>query len=195
MRLTEPQIRALLDRYEAAETSIAEERQLKAALADPQLDAEFAPYRQWFGGLRVLAQAPAPARSGPWDAAVAKTEHAAADREPALRVVHRRTTDAMRYVRWAVAAALIGVMGFGASLLLQDERDLGTFALDTTAPDDAAPAAIDWSKYEVTDPAEATRITRAALAQVSQSLHRGSALTAGELGRMESIHYILNRKS
>ncbi len=195
---TPAELRRLLDRYEAAETSVAEERRLKAALAEPGLPAEFAPYRQWFAGLQVLAKAEAKTTAGPWDAATvapaqpngAKVKTLRDAPTSGLRVVHRRPASA-HWVRWAVAAMLIGVMGFGASLLLTERQPLGTLAVEIPE----APTPIDWSKYEVTDPAEATRITRAALAQVSSSIHRGSELTAGELGRMASLQHLLNRKS
>ncbi len=229
--ITPDALRALLNRYEAAETSIAEERLLKAALAEPGLPTEFAPYRQWFGGLQVLAKAEAITKAGPWDTAATapaaaapsppaghrsaallpgpKEQSAATRRGPAppqpstpqpapqpgtpptLRVVHRKPASTTHWLRYAVAAMLIGILGFGASLLIGDQAPLGT--LSVALPE--APTQIDWSKYEVTDPAEATRITRAALAQVSTSLRRGSELTAEELGRMESLQHLLNRKS
>ncbi len=197
--ITPQDLRLLLDRYEAAETSVAEERLLKAALAEPGLPAEFAPYRQWFGGIQVLAKAEAKTTTGPWDAAIVTPEQSNGAKVTSLReasttnlrVVHRKPASTTHWVRWAVAAMLIGIMGFGASLLLKEQAPLGTLAV--AIPE--APAPIDWSKYEVTDPVEATRITRAALAQVSTSIRRGSELTAEELGRMQSLQHLLNRKS
>ena len=204
--ITPAELRALLDRYEAAETSVAEERLLKAALAEPGLPTEFAPYRQWFAGLQVLAKAEAKTTAGPWDVATVAPERSNGAKVTSLRdastsslrdapivnlrVVHRKPATT-NWVRWAVAAMLIGIMGFGASLLLTEQQPLGTLAVELPE----TPTPIDWSKYEVTDPAEATRITRAALAQVSTSIHRGSELTAEELGRMDALQHLLNRKS
>ena len=80
MRLTPAQLRALLDRYEAAETSVAEERALKAALAAPDVPEEFHAYRPWFGGLQVLAKAAPADRTGPWTQVADATVRAASYR-------------------------------------------------------------------------------------------------------------------
>ncbi len=197
MKLNPAEIRALLDRYEAAETSLEEERQLKAALAESDLDASLLPYRQWFGGLEALRHASVPTQAGPWSqspaasgAAFAKTPATAAvSGTSPLRVVHRASTRQV-WSRIAVAAMLLVVCG--AALLFWRKPQTPEAPL---AAIDGAAVPIDWSKYEVTNPEEASRITRAALVQVSQHLHRGGELTAEELGRMEPIHLILNRKS
>ena len=209
MRLTAPQIRALLARYEAAETSLEEERALRAAMAAPELAEEFHAYRAWFGGLEVLANTPAPQRAGPWSEPVVESERTP---EPGARIRsissalatpppqgRRRSRTRLLWTRLAVAAALIGLLGLGASLLLQRDVTQSPLAEADAAPPetllDNPPSAIDWSKYEVTDPEEATRITRAALAQVSTRLRRGSSLTAENLGAMAPIHHLHNRKS
>lgn len=241
MRLTTPQIRALLARYEAAETTLEEERDLRAALSSPGIPEEFHAYRSWFGGLEVLASAPAPERAGPWsedarsrgsapgrpsEAKVRDIRRAPATPPPqgntdgalgnstpgqrgnaqgspaAAKPVHGRRRVRPLWVRLAVAAALVGLLGFGASLLLQPGTPDAPIAvtpddqpLDNPTTQQPPSTPIDWSQYEVTDPAEATRITRAALAQVSNRLRRGSALTAEHLGTMEPIHHLHNRKS
>ena len=203
MKLTPTQLRDLLDRYEAAETSLAEERALRDALASPDVPPGFRPYRQWFAGLDAIARTRAVPQDGPWsdapqaatrgtvvDAPAAATATASA-RGPAagLRVAHRAPARA-GWTRLAAAAAVLLVL---AGALLVWRKPLGHAPIAADA--ESAPVPIDWSKYEVTDPVEASRITRAALAQVSQHLHRGSELTAEELARMQPIHLILNSKS
>ena len=184
--LTTAQIQALLDRYEAAKTSLDEERQLRQALAQPQLDESLQPYRQWFAGLDLIASAKTLGRPGPWQSANA------APLAPAQLTVVHRTGPRQLWRRLAIAALALVVLG--AALLFWRKPQT---ALQPNLADDSTPKAIDWSKYEVTDPAEAARITRAALTQVSHHLHRGTELTAAELGHLESLHHVItsNRKS
>ena len=288
MRLTETQIRGLLDRYEAAETSVAEERELRAALAAPDLPEGLRPYRRWFGGLEVLAKAAPTSRPGPWSVAggepLAQPEAPAqapppvavetgAPREAVVRTLATDGASAARrpsrrralLLRLAAAAAVIGLLALGAGLLLRDgsgsEAPVAESAppapsgtvpealpqlppppapegprqdtpTDRRAPATladappsrqpeaprqrrvtpteevpgappaegtrfavAGPAPIDCSKYEITDPDEAARLTRGALAEVSAHLQRGSALTAVELGRLQPLHHLHNYKS
>ncbi len=166
-------LRSLLERYEAAETSLAEERELKQLLAAPDLPAEFAADAAYFGvqhtiaGMRAAPPEALPA--GPWQ------------QPPQLRTVHRRR---LLKVVYAAAAAVI-LVALGIGLFLHAEQ-----STDPTAPI-AQATAIDWSKYEITDPAEATRITSAALATVTHSIDRSGRITSREVSRIEPIHQVL----
>ena len=130
MRPTEAQLRALLDRYEAAATTVAEERQLRAALAAPDLPEALHPYRAWFGGLDALATAAPTQRPGPWSAPATDLAPAADDapprapREATIRTL-ATTSTAQRgrrrralFLRLAAAAAFIGFIGLGVHLLI-----------------------------------------------------------------------------
>ena len=185
MNLTTAQIRALLDRYEAADTSLEEERTLGSVLAAPDLDPSLRPYRQWFVGLDAIGRVSAKPQEGPWSAS------STTGRTSQLRVVHRAASTRQLWSRIAVAALVLVV--FAAGIVFWRKPALPDSAT-IVADAEETPTAIDWSKYEITDPVEASRITRAALVQVSQHLHRGSELTAEELARMEPIHLILNNR-
>lgn len=194
--MTNPRtLRALLDRYEAAETSVAEERELKALLQASDLPEEFVHYRQWFGIQATLqtAKSTKPFAEAPW---LAPTKNGADHcKQPQLRVVSKRTgLFAHSGFRYGIAAAamLAVVMAAGMLFLSKDVGTDGPAVAETTIE---TPVAIDWSKYEITDPEEATRITRAALANVSRRIENGSRITSREVGRIEPIHNVLNSKS
>ena len=189
MKLTDAEIRALLDRYEAAETSLEEEAQLRKALSDQELNVEFHPYRRWFAGLDVIAGQQVLAKAGPWTDANEATGSSTA---PKLAVVHRAAR-VPRAAWWSIAALFLIALCAGLYLVRDATPTEGAAVVAT----EEVAVPIDWSKYEITDPEEAARVTRAALVQVSQHLHRGSELTAEELSRMEPIHLIVNpnRKS
>ncbi len=190
--MTDPQIlRALLDRYEAAETSVAEERELKAMLQSTDLPKEFVHYRQWFGIQAAMQTAKSikPFADAPW---LAPTKNGADHGPtPALRVVSNRSRSNFRY-GIAAAAMLAVVMVAGLVFLSQNT---GTSPGPLAKANTETPVAIDWSKYEITDPKEATRITRAALTNVSRRIENGSRIASKEVGRMEPIHNVFNSKS
>ena len=179
--LSNAQIRQLLDRYEAAETSIEEERQLKAALLRDDLSPEFEPYRTWFAAQKVLAKAQASERPGPW----AKAE---AGKEAAVRPMRSRRFYGLSIAASILLAALsLGIWSWWSSSL-PSSQPVASFPIETPKP-------IDWSKYEVTDPQEAARITQAALAQVSTRLAHGSNLTQREIARLQPIQHAFKLRS
>jgi len=188
--MTDPQkLRALLDRYEAAETSVAEERELKTLLKADDLPSEFAHYRQWFGIQKAIGSAKTskPFAEAPW---LAPTKNGADHGEkPILKVVSNRSRINYRH---GIAAAILLALVMAAGLLLLSRNNTQTPAFAETVE---TPATIDWSRYEITDPKKAARITRAALANVSQRIENGSKITSREVSRIEPIHNVFNSKS
>lgn len=170
-------IRRLLDRYEAAETTLAEERELRAYFqADDGVAADLRRYAPLFAVQRVLAKAaPTTAPSGPWDAA-----------PTTLRVAHRRRT---RWLGLAAAAAVALLIALALPNLISEDAP-GPLAQNSTTTTPPTPA-VDWSKYEITDPEEAVRLTRGALATVATGLRSGGELTHRELGRLKPIGDVL----
>ncbi len=175
--MNESRLRELIARYEAAETSLAEERELRGLLAAPELPRDLHGYRAYLGVTRVLAKAEAAPRPGPWERGRA-TEPA-----PGLRVAHRPRVGPWKYA--AVAAVLL----VSTLALLLTYRSYNS----TQAPALLAqelPTTVDWSRYEITDPAEATRITTEALAMVGEGLNEGSGITGREVSRIQPISRI-----
>ena len=185
MNLSTNRLRALLARYEAAETTVEEERELKALLHSPDLPSEFRADAAFFGVQQVLAKAEMPLRaettSAPWNLDVAQTPKAIS---PAgVRLAHRRKLWRIT----AIAATLL--VAIVASLFLFSTPD------SSSQPIAQQSTTVDWSKYEVTNPEEATRITRAAFATVSQGIESGGRITSKGIGRIEPIHYAIKAKS
>lgn len=212
MNPTHDHIRRLLDRYDAAETTLAEERELRRLLADPAAAAAFPAEAALFGAWVVLANAtPAAPPEAPWLAPsdTGRREISAGRRSadapggrptsspgaplaeaptPAHRRAHRPSRRLrLRLTRFRLAAA--------AAVALFAAAALGLLLGDATPADApvvaevAAAPAVDWSRYEVTDSDEAARVTRIALAKVSTRLARGSRIASREVGRIEPIHH------
>lgn len=166
MNATHHRIRGLLARYDAAESTLAEERELRGLLADPAHGAAFPEAAATFGVWEVLATAaPGPALT-----------HAPWNRRSRLRRLARPL---------ALAAALVGLL-----VAVYLAGALSEAPPEAVIADNApAPTAVDWARYEITDPAEAARITQAALGDVSTRLARGSRIASREVGRMHPIHH------
>ena len=171
---------ALLARYETADTSLAEERELRQLLADPELPERFAPERRIHAGFAALA-APSLNAPMPWEIEAAHREPS-----PAPHVERRRAPARPRYRSrlrplLALAAGVVLLIAAGLVYYLQpDEAPLVA---------EVEPTAIDWSRYEVTDPVEAARITRGALLEVSDRLEHGGRLTHDKLEHFEPLHH------
>lgn len=203
-------LRALLARYEAAETSLAEERELRELLARPGLPSEFAAAAAAQRAYGVLAQAalapPAPGTPpAPWELPEADAtrvngrEAALPTRTPGTKLQARRAPARHRRPRLLAAAAVALLLAALALVTYQhigadDEPPLAQLPLGTDEPA-AAAGTVDWSRFEVTDPEQAARITRDALATVSRHLGDGGRITSREVARMRPIHHALNAKS
>ena len=184
MTMNHEHIRLLLERYERAETSLDEERELREYFTGPDVAEELKTLAPLFCVPQALGEASSPNYpAGPWDAvdtdsqAFAKTGGSTASSP--LRVVHRRH----QRFKLAIAAAVALLVAIAIPLLLPTTPAEPIAAVE--------PSAIDWSKYEVTDPEEATRITRQALASVAATLNTSGQVTQRELSRIKPIHKVL----
>ena len=173
----EKRLRELARRYDAAETSLEEERELRELLRDPGLPQAYAPYRQLLTGAEALRRL---SPEVPWAEPTGAREPAAPGSQARARLRPARRGAARR--AWAAAAAAALLLCAGA-LLWRGEPD-------ARLPDPPT-ATIDWTKYEVTDAAEATRITRAALSTVSRRLDRSGHIASREVARLEPIQRVL----
>lgn len=83
-------------------------------------------------------------------------------------------------VRWLTSAAAACTLLFAANQWLDPSPDLTDFPL-------AEAKAIDWSRYEVTDPEEAYLVLRGALKTASTELNRAPGITVRELGELKKV--------
>ena len=121
---------ALLERYFAGETTLAEERDLNHYFQREDIAPELAPYAPLFAYWDRERQVSAPPRKG------------------TRRLNYQRTL-------LAVAAALLLLLAVRGTYLWQ-QPNLTNFPVAERQP-------VDWSRYEITDRAEAARTLRAAL--------------------------------
>lgn len=152
------QIKSLLDRYFEGETTLEEEAQLGDYFAGIDVDDRLKAYQPLFTFFRAEAALEAPGIDMP-----AAKPPARLRRLPAYR-------------RWAAIAASV-------MLALAVWYGLPKSA-DVQAPEVAA---VDWSKYEVTDPEEALRITKKALKRTSRELNRAADRAAKEITKVKKI--------
>jgi hypothetical protein len=157
------QIRTLLDRYFAGETTLKEERRLRRYFSGPQVDRRLLEYAPLF---QVLVQEKQ-RRLNDQTAARLRPE----DKKPATFIV--------RYRHWAARAAAILLVAVGLWWAYQGQQQL--------AGQPTAEAETDWSKYEITDEKEALRIAQGALFKVSKTLNEGAKAAAGQVDRMQEM--------
>ena len=151
MRRTDPTtISKLLERYFAGETTLAEEKQLRAYFRSGNLEPEHAGYAPLFAY---------------WD-------EAATVRAPPARPM--TPTTRLRPLRWALsaAAAVLLLLLANAWCNRQPERLAGPYA-ETSFPmkTTPAPASIDWSRFEVSADETGYRALRGALRTASTALN------------------------
>lgn len=187
MNQSTDRLRELLARYEAAETTVAEERELKELLRSPDLPKEFYADAAFFGVQQVLAKAKMPlsqatTANSPWESTTGSAQ-------PDIRTATTLSVATRHNFRvfFAIAAVLLIAVVVGL-YQLSDLNSSNTQPIAQAAP-------IDWSKYEVTDPEEATRITRAAFATVSHGIESGGRITSKGISRIEPIHHAIKSKS
>ena len=186
MNATHDRIRELLARYDAAESTLAEERELRRLLAEPTAAAAFPAAAKLLAVWPLLAATSAPpAAEAPWREESAPSAPARATSTPAAprRLTPRRPV-LRRPFTYAVAAAVAFFLAAAIGIALELGRGGRAPALA-----EATPTTIDWSRYEVTDPAEAGRITGAALRNISTRLERGTRIASREVSRIEPIHH------
>ena len=177
-------IRELAARFELAETSLAEERELGQLLGEvdrpAELPSDLRSLHRYFQGATALtslrAQQPLPELMQ-----VPSTDK---------RLQARRSRRPVRRIQrpWLLAAASIGLLLVLGLALITDvfsPEDVNQVA--QTIPADGSAASVDWSRYEVTDPAEAERIMLQALRRTSIGLRRGRHLTGEGLEQMSAL--------
>jgi len=176
-------LRDLVARYEAAETSLAEERELAQLLRAPGIPDEFVAYRKLFAASTVLAKAaPQKPLDNPWELPVETARIVKFSSNGQAQPTTR--PGRIRYLRWAsVAAAAVLVLALTVGLF--------QFGDTFNQPDQpiASAQTIDWSKYEVTDPAEARRITAGALGTLTRNIDNSGRITSREVGRIHPIQH------
>jgi len=147
--------KTLIEKYFAGETTLEEERSLKAyfrneASVEDALKG-YVPLFRFFEEeqVRVLP--------------------AGFEQQVATQLTLPARRFHLNPIRIAVAAAIAILVLLAATLVCLELAP---------APDSAPVAAIDWSKYEPKTPEEAYKITRAALMKVSSEMNRGVGLAA-----------------
>ena len=178
MALTVTEIHALLDRYFEGKTTLREEQQLRDYFTSedvPDALAHFAPM------FRVYAEAREARTSVDFDTRLLERLQATG---PATATTAKMRTLGRAWYRVAVAVLLLIGSVYG---IYQCQQWTAPTATTPAYHGPVASATIDWSKYEVTDEAEALRITRAALGITSKQLHQNSQKTA------QSVHAQLTR--
>lgn len=159
--LTHEAAEALLQRYFAAETTLAEEEQLRAYFrsghAAPELRA-YDPLFDYWARARVHA-------------GERKSRQKRAKRLPLRRMM-------------AAAAAILLLL----TVYLTYPNEPAGRSFPIAAATTPEPTPIDWSRYEVTDPEEAVRVLHGALKTASSELNRGTRITVREL---RSAHQLI----
>lgn len=151
----------LLHRYFAGDTTLAEEQELRAYFRSGDVApglAELDPMFEY------------------WDKAGEIT--APPVRTP-VRQLHRRRP----VVKWLTATAAAVLLLFTANGWLHHQPAL----VDLPIAEAEVKPAIDWSKYEVTDPKEAYRLLRGALKTASSEMNRSTRLTIESINQIDKV--------
>lgn len=156
-------IKNLLDRYFQGETTLEEEQTLReyfrAGPVDERLTT-YTPLFQWMAHEQEQTLEDQKAAS-----LLDKLDRSTAKRIPL------RTAGRMWILRVAAVLALMVGMWWAYEYRQTDDQT----------------AAVDWSKYEITDEQEALRITRGALLKASRTLNSGANAAADQMDRMQEI--------
>ena len=171
MQLTRTEINALLDRYFEGETTLTEEQQLRDYFTATTVPAELAHFAPMF---RVYAEAREARTSDDFESRLMERLQAEVAPRPVAKVRRLGRT----WQRIAAAVLLLAASLYGIHQCNQWSAQTATVP---TYNGPVASATIDWSKYEVTDEAEALRITRAALGITSKQLNQTSQQTAASV--------------
>lgn len=87
-------------------------------------------------------------------------------------------------LRWLSAVAAAVLLLFAAGNWFNQQPDLTNFPI---AQAETETRAIDWSKYEVTDPEEAYKVLRNALGTASAEMNRSARITVKEISAARQI--------
>ena len=160
----------LLERYFAGDSSLADERELRAAFQSDALAERYpkaaALFRYQAAG-KTRRLAPAAAR-----ATQARTFGVAAS---------RRTLAVIPGYYWVLRIAAALLIGIAAFHWLDRAPSVAAFPIAETTQ------TVDWSKYEVTDPEEAARILSRSLRQMSGGMRSGLQTAGSELRKIKRL--------
>ncbi|PHN04461.1 hypothetical protein [Flavilitoribacter nigricans] len=156
-------IKDLLDRYFEGETTLEEEKQLRAYFTDGPVDKRLQPYAplfQW--AAREQEQQLELAKASQMIDRIERKES---------RIVRLGTGPRLWILRVAAVLALLVGMWWAYEFRQTTDQT----------------AEVDWSKYEITDEREALNITRGAFLRASKTLNEGANAAAEQMDRMQEI--------
>jgi len=154
-------IKDLLEKYFEGESSLAEERVLKAYFNSGKVAEEFLPYQDLFQYLNVAKQISFEGRMTSIKSTKVRT----------LKPHNKMLT-------WlSIAASIALIIGLWFYYPSEQKED--------------QVAEIDWSKYEPDDPEEALEYTIAAMQLLSSKLNSGAKRAAKELDRIADIEQVI----
>ena len=157
-------IKALIEKYFAGETSLAEEEQIRNYFLQDEVADELRQYQPLFTFFQAEKK---------------QTTSPAFDAQLQQRTQRGRQAR-LRLMRRLSAAAAVIVMLLAAWLLYPE----------TAGPTDGqmiAKAPIDWSKYEPKTEEEALEVTRGALLRTSAAMYKGLTQAAVEVESVKKI--------
>lgn len=157
------QIRTLLDRYFEGTSSLDEEATLRTYFSGTAIDPRLREYTEWF---RWVSREQTQQLDN-------RAAEVMMDRLPAYK--NRLIPLRSRSIQWMARIAAVLVLALGVWWVYQSQQT------------DSQTAAVDWSKYEITNEQEALRITRGALSKASKTLNQGASTAAGQMDRMQEI--------
>ncbi len=155
----------LLKKYFQGETNLEEEKQLRQYFTDiKQIDAAFKSYAPWFEYIK-------------------ENQHVVSSKTITMPkhdvvTIHQKKHS----YRWVIAMAAAVTLLLIATFMLQQQ------------PPKSNEVAIDWSKYELQDDAEASAQIVAALKLLAEKLNGGTSKVATELDKISKISTILNQE-
>ncbi len=161
-------MKALIEKYFEGETSLEEEAQLRAYFGSGAVDDDLKVYQPLFHHYTSEKEL---VLSDDFDEKLFQELEIAEG-----KVVKMRTWPKQLLRIAAVGAVLVAAMIF----------------LQKTNTTQAQQAAVDWSKYEITDEQEAYEETVKALKLVSSKLKKGSKKASDEVGKMEKVGKYFN---
>lgn len=160
--LSHQEAEILLHRYFAGDTTLAEEEALRAYFRAGDVAPELAALNPMFDY---------------WDKAAEVTAPPA---RATVRRLHQRPA-----VKWLMATAAAVLLLLAASGWLHDQPSLDDLPMAEAVTEEKP--AIDWSKYEVTDPQEAYRHLRNALKTASSEMNRSTRMTVQGINELDRV--------
>jgi hypothetical protein len=176
-------IKALLDKYFLAETTVEEEKILAAYFRGPEVDPGLEPFRDLFAYFEEEAGLEAALTLGENFESrilerIAPTESAGAP--PARR----------RWLNPAYAAAAAVILSIGLFIMYQPSRPDDPYTVRATPANIGAPVAADAAiKDTYDDPQQALAAIRHALLMASTRMNQGKNITQKNMDRLKKLNY------